>query len=263
MIAGPVGQLATSEHLNTEDKGLLKVAQRSIQRMFRLVNQLMDFNKLENDTLRLYVEPVDVVSTLNNICDTFEFNAREKGLTLNRFGMDDKVESWTDKLEKIMSNLLSNALKFTPTGGHIDVTLDVVDKQVRISVADTGKGIPENQLENVFKRYYQLDNQTKAVVNWGTGIGLYYARRLAELHHGSLTASNREQATGAVFTLVRRRMQTARQTTTSAPPSSSWTTTRRSSTTCACSSLRTTASSPVSTRRPPLRRCAPQSPTSC
>ena len=125
MIAGPVGQLATSEHLNTEDKGLLKVAQRSIQRMFRLVNQLMDFNKLENDTLRLYVEPVDVVSTLNNICDTFEFNAREKGLTLNRFGMDDKVESWTDsdKLEKIMSNLLSNALKFTPTGGHIDVAL--------------------------------------------------------------------------------------------------------------------------------------------
>jgi signal transduction histidine kinase/DNA-binding response OmpR family regulator len=204
MIAGPVGQLATSEHLNTEDKGLLKVAQRSIQRMFRLVNQLMDFNKLENDTLRLYVEPVDIVLILNNICDTFEFNAREKGLTLNRFGMDDKVESWTDsdKLEKIMSNLLSNALKFTPTGGHIDVTLDVVDKQLRISVADTGKGIPENQLENVFKRYYQLDNQTKAVVNWGTGIGLYYARRLAELHHGSLTASNREQATGAVFTLV-------------------------------------------------------------
>ena len=204
MIAGPVGQLATSEHLNTEDKGLLKVAQRSIQRMFRLVNQLMDFNKLENDTLRLYVEPVDVVSTLNNICDTFEFNVKEKGLTLNRFGMEDQLMAWTDgdKLEKIMSNLLSNALKFTPTGGHIDVTLDVVDKQVRISVADTGKGIPENQLENVFKRYYQLDNQTKAVVNWGTGIGLYYARRLAELHHGSLTASNREQATGAVFTLV-------------------------------------------------------------
>ena len=204
MIAGPVGQLATSEHLNTEDKGLLKVAQRSIQRMFRLVNQLMDFNKLENDTLRLYVEPVDVVSTLNNICDTFEFNVKEKGLTLNRFGMEDQLMAWTDgdKLEKIMSNLLSNALKFTPTGGHIDVTLDVVDKQLRISVADTGKGIPENQLENVFKRYYQLDNQTKAVVNWGTGIGLYYARRLAELHHGSLTASNREQATGAVFTLV-------------------------------------------------------------
>lgn len=204
MIAGPVGQLAKSDSIDGEERGLLNIAQRSIQRMFKLVNQLMDFNKLENDSLRLNVEQIDVVALLNSICDTFEFNVKEKGLTLNRFGMEDQLMAWTDgdKLEKIMSNLLSNALKFTPTGGHIDVTLDVVDKQLRISVADTGKGIPENQLENVFKRYYQLDNQTKAVVNWGTGIGLYYARRLAELHHGSLTASNREQATGAVFTLV-------------------------------------------------------------
>ena len=73
---------------------------------------------------------------------------------------------------------------------------------VKVSIADTGKGIPEEQQENIFKRYYQLDNQTKAIVNWGTGIGLYYARRLAELHHGSLTAGNRQEGTGAVFTLV-------------------------------------------------------------
>ena len=73
---------------------------------------------------------------------------------------------------------------------------------VKVSIADSGKGIPENQLENIFKRYYQLDNQTKAIVNWGTGIGLYYSRRLAELHHGSLVAANREEGTGAVFTLL-------------------------------------------------------------
>lgn len=111
---------------------------------------------------------------------------------------------WTDgdKLEKILSNLLSNALKFTPQGGHIDVSLDVADQQVKICVADSGKGIPENQLENIFKRYYQLDNQTKAIINWGTGIGLYYSRRLAELHHGSLTARNNTSGTGAVFTFV-------------------------------------------------------------
>ncbi|MBQ3314236.1 MAG: response regulator, partial [Prevotella sp.] len=81
-------------------------------------------------------------------------------------------------------------------------SLDVADDKVKISIADTGKGIPEEQLENVFKRFYQLDNQTKAIVNWGTGIGLYYSRRLAELHHGSLTAGNRTEGTGAVFTLV-------------------------------------------------------------
>ena len=204
MIAGPVGQLAKSASLDTEERNLLSVAQRSIQRMFKLVNQLMDFNKLENDTLRLSVEQIDVVEAMNNICDTFEFNIKEKGLTLNRFGMEDELMAWTDgdKLEKIVSNLLSNALKFTPQGGHIDVSLDVADEMVKVTIADTGKGIPEEQKENIFKRYYQLDNQTKAIVNWGTGIGLYYSRRLAELHHGSLTAGNREEGTGAVFTFI-------------------------------------------------------------
>ena len=204
MIAGPVGQLAKSASLANEERSLLSIAQRSIQRMFKLVNQLMDFNKLENDTLRLSVEQIDVVKAMNDICDTFEFNVKEKGLTLNRFGLEDELLAWTDgdKLEKIVSNLLSNALKFTPRDGHIDITLDTVDDQVKVTVADTGKGIPEEQKENIFKRYYQLDNQTKAIVNWGTGIGLYYSRRLAELHHGSLVAGNRENGTGAVFTLT-------------------------------------------------------------
>ena len=204
MIAGPVAQLAKSGMVGDEERTLLTIAQRSIQRMFKLVNQLMDFNKLENDTLRLSVEQIDVVQQMNDICDTFEFNAKEKGLTLNRFGMEDKLLAWTDgdKLEKIVSNLLSNALKFTPRGGHIDVQLDVADERVKVTIADTGKGIPEEHKENIFKRFYQLHNQTKAVVNWGTGIGLYYARRLAELHHGSLTAGNRSEGTGAVFTFV-------------------------------------------------------------
>ena len=204
MIAGPVGQLAKSGSIGDEERSLLSIAQRSIQRMFKLVNQLMDFNKLENDTLRLCVELIDVVKTMNDICDAFEFNVKEKGLTLNRFGMEDELMAWTDgdKLEKIVSNLLSNALKFTPRGGHIDVSLDVSEDKVKISIADTGKGIPEEQRENIFKRFYQLDNQTKAFVNWGTGIGLYYSRRLAELHHGTLTAGNRSEGTGAVFTLV-------------------------------------------------------------
>ena len=204
MIAGPVGQLAKNASPGGEERSLLSIAQRSIQRMFKLVNQLMDFNKLENDTLRLSVEQLDVVKAMNDICDTFEFNVKEKGLTLNRYGLEDELMAWTDgdKLEKIISNLLSNALKFTPRGGRIDVSLDVADGQVKVTIADTGKGIPEEQKENIFKRYYQLDNQTKAIVNWGTGIGLYYSRRLAELHHGSLTAGNRTEGTGAVFTLV-------------------------------------------------------------
>ena len=211
MVAGPVGQLVRSGNLSGEDRSLLSVAQRSIQRMFKLVNQLMDFNKLENDTLRLHVEQTDVAKAMNDICDTFEFNAREKGITIARIGMADVLQAWTDgdKLEKIVSNLLSNALKFTPRGGRIDVSLDVAEGQVKACVADTGKGVPEGQRENIFKRYYQLDNQTKAILNYGTGIGLYFARRLAELHHGSLTVDNRTEGTGAVFTLVYPMAETA------------------------------------------------------
>ena len=204
MIAGPVGQLYRSESLDTDDKKLISIAQRSVERMFKLVNQLMDFNKLENDTLNLNVEETDIGKVLNGICDIFEFNAHEKGLVLNRYGLEDSLMVYTDsdKLEKIVYNLLSNAFKFTPDGGAIDVTLDSDGKTVKIMIADTGKGIPEDQRENIFKRYYQLDNQTKAFVNWGTGIGLYFSRRLAELHHGELTAGNRTDTQGAVFTLT-------------------------------------------------------------
>ena len=204
MIAGPVGQLVKSNSLSNEDRGLLSITHRNIQRMFKLVNQLMDFNKLENDTLRLHVEKLDVTQVVNGACDYFIYNACERNVTINRYGMEDVLMAWTDgdKLEKILTNLISNALKFTPTGGYIDVSLDVADNQVKITVADTGKGIPEEQFENIFKRYYQLNNQTKGIINWGTGIGLYYSHRLAELHHGSLTVANRQEGSGAVFTIT-------------------------------------------------------------
>ena len=211
MIAGPVGQLVKSNSLSDEDRGLLSITQRNIQRMFKLVNQLMDFNKLENDTLRLHVEKLDVVQVVNGVCDYFIYNAHERNVTINRYGMEDMLMAWTDgdKLEKILTNLISNALKFTPRGGFIDVSLDVEDDLIKVSVADTGKGIPEDQLENIFKRYYQLNNQTKGIINWGTGIGLYYSRRLAELHHGSLTVANRQEGSGAVFTLTYPMKETA------------------------------------------------------
>ena len=109
-------------------------------------------------------------------------------------------------------------MKFTPCGGKIELCFDVISHEeaigefpqiaqettvqyVKISVTDTGSGIPEEQLERIFERYYQLNNQA-GHYNWGTGIGLYYARSLAELHHGHLKAGNRQGGTGAVFILI-------------------------------------------------------------
>lgn len=221
MIAGPVSQLTDKTYLKEQDQQLLYIVQRSIRRMFRLVNQLMDFNKLENDTLKLKVENVDVIKILNDICDPFEFNVKQKNITLSRIGMNGTLMAWTDrdKLEKIVTNLLSNAIKFTPSEGVITIAVDLIQKEeaqkeiktlitshdtfyVKITVTDTGKGIPENQLDNIFRRYYQLDNQTKAIINWGSGIGLYFANSLAKLHHGYLKASNRTNMQGAIFTYI-------------------------------------------------------------
>ncbi|MBO1362864.1 response regulator [Prevotella sp. A2931] len=204
MIAGPIDMLGESAGLKDDDRHLLLIVRHSIQRMLRLVNQVMDFSKLDQDALKLNVRRMDVTALMNRICDIFLFNAHEKGINMQKHGLDDCLLTWVDadKLDKIVSNLLSNAMKFTPQGGQIDVTLDVDDGFVKIVVADTGKGIPSGELENIFRRFYQLDNQATGTLNWGTGIGLYYARKLAQLHHGSLTAGNRDGGHGAVFTLL-------------------------------------------------------------
>lgn len=95
------------------------------------VNQLMDFNKLENDTLKLRVKRTDIISQLQRFVDIFRINANEKGIALNTYGMEDTFLMWldVDKLDKIVGNLLSNALKFTPNGGKVELCFDVITRE--------------------------------------------------------------------------------------------------------------------------------------
>ena len=221
MISGPVAQLQESNEMTHENKRLLNIVQRNIHRMLRLVNQLLDFNKMENDTLKLKVRQIDVVEQLRNLTEIFKMNADEKNVVFRTYGLEDTLTVWADddKLDKICFNLLSNAMKFTQSGGKVEFSLDVIsrdeaahlftlsDKDIdtrymKIVVKDSGPGIPEDQLEKVFERYYQLENQMRGSYNWGTGIGLYFARTLAYMHHGYLKAGNRTTGPGAVFTLI-------------------------------------------------------------
>ncbi len=204
MIAGPVGMMCDDKTLPSDKRKLLLIIQRSVARMLRLVNQLMDFNKLENDTLRLKVARVDIIGQLRLICDIFKVNAEEKDITMRMEGLEGSflMKLDIDKLDKIVSNLLANALKFTPKGGRINVCFDVEEGNAVVRVSDSGPGIPPSERENIFKRFYQLNNKQQGVYNWGTGIGLYFSRRLAELHHGSLTAGDAEGGQGAMFTLT-------------------------------------------------------------
>lgn len=203
MIAGPVKQLLEENSDESAHKSL-GIIERNVHRMLRLVNQMLDFNKLENDTLKLKVSKVDVIPYLEDLVDTFRQTAESKDITLEVRGLQENCELWVDedKLDKICYNLLSNAIKYTPRGGTICFEFDMesADEAI-IRVSDNGPGIPEEYLEKIFERYYQVDSAGGSY-NLGTGIGLYYARTLARIHHGSLTAANRSEGSGAVFTLV-------------------------------------------------------------
>jgi signal transduction histidine kinase/DNA-binding response OmpR family regulator len=221
MISGPVAQLQDSSEMTEENKRLLNVVQRNIRRMLRLVNQLLDFNKMENDSLKLQVKPIDLITQLRNLTDIFQVAAAEKDVTFRTYGLEDSLTVWADedKLDKICFNLLSNAMKFTQAGGKVEFGIDIISREealrfvaleekdvdnryMKIVVKDSGPGIPESQLEKIFDRYYQLENQSRGFYNWGTGIGLYFAKSLAQMHHGYLKAGNREDGPGAAFTLI-------------------------------------------------------------
>ena len=217
MIAGPVSQLADSESIKGQDRQLVGIIQRSATWMLSLVNQLLDFNRIGDKKLQLKVAKGDVVAPLKGIADLFRFNASSKGIELVTFGLEDSYPMWADvdKVQKIVMNLMSNAMKFTPSGGRVTLAFDVIPREqaakafpltkadtdsqyAQISVSDTGCGIPADQLEKIFERFYQADNQGDTQ---GSGIGLYYARALTGLHHGYIKAGNRPEG-GAVFSFV-------------------------------------------------------------
>lgn len=220
MIAGPVSTLMGKNDIEGENRHLLGFVDRNIKRMLRLINQLMDLNKLESDSLKLNVRRVDIINEIQCIIALFDVHANEKGITLKTYGLEDSffMHLDQDQLDKILGNLISNALKFTPKGGTITIKFDVIQREQAvksypslmtqqstlfaiIKVEDTGQGIPEEQLEQIFLKYYQVKNGSDGHYNWGTGIGLYFAKLLARLHHGDIIAANSVNG-GSIFTIV-------------------------------------------------------------
>jgi len=217
MIAGPASQLSASEDIKGQDRQLVGVIQRNATWMLSLVNQLLDFNRIGNKKLQMKVSLMDIVDPLRNTAEMFKANAESKGIDFVTFGLEEPFTMWVDadKAQKIVMNLLSNALKFTPQGGKVSLSFDVIPRSEAaarfplteadtdgqyacISVADTGPGIPEDQLEKIFERFFQASSRQETQ---GSGIGLFYARALCGFHHGYIKAWNREEG-GALFSVV-------------------------------------------------------------
>lgn len=218
LIAGPLLQLKTDLSLPDSARQSLNRVCMSVNRMLRLIDQMLDFNQLETDALRLKVTDADAVRELKALVETFGEPAGIRGIRVETRIEGDTIPMKldADKFEKIVSNLFTNALKYTPDGGVIRISARMTDQEgasdsgqygsgqhaegrsLCVEVYNSGSHIEEDKLQDVFKRYYQLAaTGGNHHYGWGTGIGLYYVKRLVTLHHGEIHVEN--TADGVLF----------------------------------------------------------------
>ena len=179
----------------------LMMIQRNAQRLLSLVNNLLDFRKLEMGQQKLELTNGDILDFIRSVCETFRPISTEKGIGLGYAIPNEQLYINFDsrKLQHILYNLLSNAFKFTPAGGQIAVSVAKTDTEwLSITVKDTGCGIPSRDLPHIFDRYYQSKNTADPSVT-GTGIGLHLTKEYLQLHGGSITV-NSKLGEGTTFT---------------------------------------------------------------
>ncbi|MCU4177236.1 two-component regulator propeller domain-containing protein [Carboxylicivirga sp. N1Y90] len=181
------------------DRKLLEVIDRNARNLLTLVNQLLDFRKLELHGMRYNPSHGNIVSFLQGVIESFEEGFKKKDINFN---FSHEVDQYMlnfdgDKLQKVMMNLLSNALKFTQEKGSVTVNLSVDMEMVHISVVDSGIGIKKEDLDKIFIRFYQSDINKKLGLS-GSGIGLNLAREMVQLHNGTIRVES-EEGVGASF----------------------------------------------------------------
>jgi signal transduction histidine kinase/DNA-binding response OmpR family regulator len=201
MIIGQTETLLHAEDDKRKADRLISV-NNNADRLLTLVNQLLDLSKLEAGKLELNPSHQNIVPFLKNLLFSFESLAESNQIQLNFYSSRAVIPLNFDaeKMEQIFANLLSNALKFSESGGRIDVVIVAeVPDRIEIRIKDTGIGIPKDQLPFIFDRFYQVD-QSGTRRHEGTGIGLSLVRELVELHQGSIRVTS-EEGLGTEFIL--------------------------------------------------------------
>ncbi|RTR25570.1 cell wall metabolism sensor histidine kinase WalK [Robertmurraya yapensis] len=170
----------------------LEVTQNETERMIRLVNALLQLSKLDSKDYQLTTEWVDFVQFYNRIIDRFEL-AKEQNVRFERKLLDQAtfVEIDPDKLTQVLDNIISNALKYSPEGGKITFKMVEEEEMIVISVSDEGVGIPKDNLEKIFERFYRVDKARTRKLG-GTGLGLAIAKEMVEAHGGKIWARSVE-----------------------------------------------------------------------
>lgn len=198
LITSPVGEVLEHESLTPSARKLLTVVHNNTERMLRLVNQILDFRKIENKKMKLLLEKTDIVELLQKVMDNFRLIAEEKNINFRLQTDKESIHCWIDqdKVEKIIFNLLSNAFKYTPANKSITVYGHTTKDKVVISVADEGIGIDPKKQQTLFQRFETLVNNN--ILQPSSGIGLSLVKELIELHQGNIQV-NTETGIGSEF----------------------------------------------------------------
>ena len=183
LIADPVEMLLEDSGIKGKSRELLKMVQRNAVALQQLVSSILDFRKIQNGKMDLVLYRFDIVKALEIWVGDFQLTAERKHIKLHLdmadFSGSHEVIADKEKIARVVFNLLSNALKYTPVGGDIFVSLKDEAERLRLDVRDTGKGISQDEATKIFERFFQAKGAAS-----GTGIGLALVKSFVELHHG-------------------------------------------------------------------------------
>ena len=183
-------------------QGVYKTIKRNSERILHLINQMMDLRKIDKGMMRMRMQATDLVEFVRDIYSLFEQQAKTRSINLSFDHDAEQLPVWIDRqnFDKVVVNILSNAFKFTPTGGNIRINVTHDKHEAVIAISDDGEKIPEGMQEKIFERFYQTPSSSNDR-NVGTGIGLDLTRSLVELHHGTIKARNLEKGCEFVVTI--------------------------------------------------------------
>lgn len=196
LIMGPLNKLKT-RITDAESKQDIDTIDRNAQRLLLLVNQILDERKIDKDQMHLHCQKTDLKEFLRGIMSLYNFNVQERNITLSlkedeSLKEEGNLQVWIDRInfDKVISNLLSNAMKYTSDGGEITLIIGKNKESAIIKVEDTGIGLKEEKTDRLFERFYQGNNNSDIHIE-GTGIGLNLCRALVKMHGGAIRAYNR------------------------------------------------------------------------
>ena len=201
LIKGPLSEISRTEQLTEKGKENLQYAIRSTDSLAELANKLIDFQKEERYTSVINVSLCDLNQYIANFTEMFRPYSRKKGILLTFEGTESPLEGWIDvnKMDSILHNLLSNAMKYTPEGGQVKVTLQENNAYWTVDISDTGIGISTSDQKKMFKQLFRGQNAINQRIT-GSGIGMLQTYRLVKRHLGTITVASEENK-GTTFHL--------------------------------------------------------------